>query len=56
MAFASRQVHDIFLSCKSSGPALGPSQPPVQWVPDLFSRFKSAGAWCWPFPPILWRS
>lgn len=27
------------------GPALGPNQPPVQCVPDLFPRCKEAGAW-----------
>ena len=28
-----------------SRPTLGPTQPPVQWVPCL-SRGKAAGAWC----------
>jgi hypothetical protein len=34
----------------TSRPALGPTQPPVQWVPGI-SRGKAAGAWCWPPTP-----
>jgi len=33
-----------------SRPALGPTQPPIQWVPGL-SRGKVAGAWRWPPTP-----
>jgi hypothetical protein len=37
-------------------PALGPTQPPVQWVPRVLSPGQSAaGAWRWPLTPIYCR-
>ena len=30
---------------QQSRPALEPTQPPIQWIPGIFSRGKAAGAW-----------
>jgi hypothetical protein len=35
--FDPRQRQRIFLLVSASGPALGPTQPPIQWVPGALS-------------------
>jgi len=35
-----------------SRPALGPTQPLVQWVTDLSQGSSAAGACCWPLTPF----
>jgi hypothetical protein len=39
----------IFLLSTASRPLLGPSQPPIQWLPKaLYSGGKAAEMWSWP--------
>jgi hypothetical protein len=38
LGFDSQQGQEIFLFSVMSGPALGTTQPPIQWVPRLFSQ------------------
>jgi len=50
--FETRWGQEIFLVSKTSRPALGPTQPPLQCVPGLFLRCKVAGARNWPLTSI----
>jgi hypothetical protein len=53
LGFDSRQELGIFLFNTASRPDLGPTQPPIQWVPGALSlEVKAAEAWSWPFISI----
>jgi hypothetical protein len=52
LVFESRQWMRIFLFTTASRPALGPTQPPVQWVPASLSReVKRSGSEAEHSPP-----
>jgi hypothetical protein len=54
--FNSCQGQEIILLSTASRPALGSTQPPVQWVPGgCFLESSSAGAWSWPLTSIECR-
>jgi len=40
-------------SSHPSSRTLGPTQPPVKWVPDLFPGGNVAGAWRWSSTPSI---
>jgi len=46
----------IYLLTPETRPALGPTQPPIQWVPGASSLGdKACGAWSWPLTFIQCR-
>jgi len=40
------------LFATASRPALVHIQPPIRWVPGLFSWDRAAGVWSWPLTSI----
>lgn len=52
-AWDCQQEQEICLFSKTSRLTLGPTQPPIQWVPEALSLggIKRPGAWNWPLNP-----
>jgi len=48
--FISQCMQEVF--SKACRQALGPTQPPIQWVPAFFPAREAAGARCWPLANI----
>jgi hypothetical protein len=48
LGFDSRRGLGILLFTTAHRTALGPTQPPIQWIPGFFPGGKAAGAWSWP--------
>jgi hypothetical protein len=44
----AQSVWQLAVCSTSSTPSLGPTQIPIQWVLELFSGDKAAGALGWP--------
>jgi len=42
LGFEPQHGKEIFLFYKTTRPALGPTQPHIQWVPEFFEEGKAA--------------
>jgi hypothetical protein len=47
-----RNSYVLFSIPKPFRLALGPTQPPIQWVPGFFSGARAAASWSWPLTSI----
>ena len=48
LGFESQHEKEIFLFCKTTGSALGPTQPHIQWLPEFFEEGKATELCNWP--------